>query len=85
LKSGKLETDTGVDVKWSPLAGVAMTERSTPTSHRSRRRRADRGQRAIRAVLPEKRPFFLEGVDLFSTPFTAVYTRTVTSRRPACA
>jgi len=26
---------------------------------------------------PEKRPFFLEGVDLFSTPFQAVYTRTV--------
>ncbi len=28
---------------------------------------------------PEKRPFFLEGVDLFSTPVQAVYTRTVTS------
>ena len=29
---------------------------------------------------PEKRPFFLEGVDLFSTPLQAVYTRTVTDR-----
>src|SRR5262249_30827605 len=28
---------------------------------------------------PEKRPFFLEGVDLFSTPIQAVYTRTITS------
>src|SRR5262249_40401941 len=28
---------------------------------------------------PEKRPFFLEGSDLFSTPIHAVYTRTVTS------
>ena len=30
---------------------------------------------------PEKRPFFLEGVDLFSTPIQAVYTRTITSPR----
>jgi hypothetical protein len=28
---------------------------------------------------PEKRPFFLEGVDLFQTPIQAVYTRTITS------
>src|SRR5262249_13935505 len=30
---------------------------------------------------PEKRPFFLEGVDLFATPIQAVYTRTITSPR----
>ena len=30
---------------------------------------------------PEKRPFFLEGVDLFQTPIQAVYTRTITSPR----
>src|SRR5262249_34072154 len=28
---------------------------------------------------PEKRPFFLEGVDLFRTPIQAVYTRTITA------
>ena len=27
----------------------------------------------------EKRPFFLEGSDLFQTPIQAVYTRTITS------
>jgi len=27
---------------------------------------------------PEKRPFFLEGLDLFDTPLRAVYTRTIT-------
>ena len=27
---------------------------------------------------PEKRPFFLEGLDLFDTPISAVYTRTIT-------
>ena len=30
---------------------------------------------------PEKRPFFLEGLELFTTPIQAVYTRTVTSPR----
>jgi hypothetical protein len=30
---------------------------------------------------PEKRPFFLEQIDLFSTPLQAIYTRTVTSPR----
>src|SRR5262249_15580928 len=29
----------------------------------------------------EKRPFFLEGIELFSTPIQAVYTRTITSPR----
>src|SRR6185295_4237032 len=30
---------------------------------------------------PEKRPFFLEGIELFNTPYRAVYTRTITSPR----
>src|SRR6185369_1316480 len=30
---------------------------------------------------PEKRPFFLEGIELFSTPIQAVYTRSITSPR----
>ena len=30
---------------------------------------------------PEKRPFFLEGVDLFQMPIYAVYTRTITAPR----
>ncbi|MEO6326496.1 MAG: DUF5916 domain-containing protein, partial [Thermoanaerobaculia bacterium] len=30
---------------------------------------------------PEKRPFFLEGLELFTTPIQAVYTRTITAPR----
>ena len=30
---------------------------------------------------PEKRPFFLEGLELFSTPIQTVYTRSITSPR----
>ena len=37
--------------------------------------------REFRYQMPEKRPFFLEGVELLSTPIQAVYTRTITSPR----
>ncbi len=33
---------------------------------------------AYALFFPEKRPFFLEGLDLFDTPYRAVYTRTIT-------
>lgn len=33
------------------------------------------------ALFPEKRPFFLEGVNLLATPIQAIYTRTVTAPR----
>lgn len=36
---------------------------------------------------PEKRPFFLEGVDTFSSPFQLLYTRRIgrAPTRPRCA
>ena len=58
------------------------TPRSTPTSRRSSPTppRSSANERFALSY-PEKRPFFLEGVDLFSTPIQAVYTRTITSPR----
>ncbi len=38
-------------------------------------------QKRFALFFPEKRPFFLEGIELFSTPIQAVYTRTITSPR----
>lgn len=32
-------------------------------------------------LIPEKRPFFLEGLELFKTPVTLLYTRSIGSRR----
>ncbi|MGB8656460.1 MAG: DUF5916 domain-containing protein [Candidatus Zixiibacteriota bacterium] len=32
-------------------------------------------------LIPEKRPFFLEGLELFKTPITLLYTRSIGSRR----
>ncbi len=46
---------------------------------------SDVGQIAVNnqfaIFFPEKRPFFLEGLDLFDTPIQAVYTRTITDPR----
>ena len=56
------------------------TPRSTPTSRRSSPTSAQIGANERFALFyPEKRSFFLEGVDLFATPFQAVYTRTITA------
>jgi hypothetical protein len=76
------EWDGGVDVKWNPLAGAAIDVTINPDFSQIE---ADAAQIAANErfalFYPEKRPFFLEGVDLFSTPMQAVYTRTITSPR----
>src|SRR5205814_30228 len=37
------------------------------------------GNRQFAVYLPEKRPFFLESVDLLNSPIKALYTRSITS------
>ena len=68
----------GLDVKWSPLSGLAIDGTVKPDFSQVE---ADAGQivanERFAIFVPEKRTFFLEGVDLFSTPWSAVYTRTI--------
>jgi hypothetical protein len=72
----------GLDVKWSPSADTALDATLNPDFSQVE---ADVAQVAVNnrfaLFFPEKRPFFLEGVDLFDTPLQAVYTRTLTSPR----
>jgi hypothetical protein len=79
LKSEDFESDGGVDVKWNPAAGVAIDATFNPDFSQVE---SDAAQivanERFALFFPEKRPFFLEGVDLFSTPLQAAYTRTVT-------
>jgi hypothetical protein len=69
---------SGLDLKWSPLAGLAVDGTIKPDFSQIE---ADAGQivanERFALFVPEKRTFFLEGVDLFSTPYQAVYTRTI--------
>lgn len=76
------DLDAGLDVKWTPLAGTVVDATLNPDFSQVESDTARLGVNERFALFyPEKRPFFLEGVELFSTPVSAVYTRTITSPR----
>jgi hypothetical protein len=70
----------GLDFKYTPTANDAVDLTVKPDFSQVE---ADTAQisanERFALFFPEKRPFFLEGVDLFQTPINAVYTRTITS------
>jgi Domain of unknown function (DUF5916) len=72
----------GIDVKWIPSADNVIDFTVKPDFSQVE---ADTAQisanERFALSFSEKRPFFLEGVELFSTPMQAVYTRTITSPR----
>jgi hypothetical protein len=82
LGEGEADGELGLDVKWNPSPGLALDATLNPDFSQVE---ADVAQIAVNTrfalFYPEKRPFFLEGVDLFDTPFQAVYTRTMTAPR----
>jgi len=72
----------GLDVKWNPTADMAVDATVNPDFSQIESDVAVISTNERFAIfIPEKRPFFLEGVELFSTPIQAVYTRTLTSPR----
>jgi len=82
LEGKPAELDAGLDVKWTPSASVALDATLNPDFSQIESDVARIGVNERFALFyPEKRPFFLEGVDLLSTPVPAVYTRSITSPR----
>jgi hypothetical protein len=76
--------EAGLDFKWSPTADMAVDATINPDFSQIESDVAVISTNERFAIfIPEKRPFFLEGIELFSTPIQAVYTRTITSRRPS--
>ncbi len=74
--------DVGLDVKWTPNASTALDATLNPDFSQIESDVAQIGANERFALFfPEKRPFFLEGIELLSTPIQAVYTRTVTAPR----
>jgi hypothetical protein len=82
LSDGPVKWDGGLDAKWTPNANTAIDATLSPdfSQIESDVPQISTNQR-FALFYPEKRPFFLEGLDLFSTPLQAVYTRTVTAPR----
>lgn len=72
----------GLDLKWTPFASTALDLTLNPDFSQVE---ADTAQIAVNnrfaLFYPEKRPFFLEGVDLLDTPIPVFYSRSITSPR----
>lgn len=75
----KSDTDGGFDVKW--LAGPSLSVDATFRPDFSQVE-ADVTQLSVNEqfaiFFPEKRPFFMEGSDLLTSPIQAIHTRTIT-------
>ena len=80
LVADRVSPHAGIDVKFTPNADNALDFTVKPDFSQVE---SDVAQISVNErfalFYPEKRPFFLEGVDLFQTPLQAVYTRTVTA------
>jgi hypothetical protein len=82
LENDDPEGDAGLDAKWTPNENTAIDATINPDFSQIESDVAQIGVNERFALFfPEKRPFFLEGIELFATPITAVYTRTITSPR----
>ena len=82
LSADRVKPHVGLDVKWTPNAdnAVDLTVKPDFSQVESDTAQISANER-FALFFPEKRPFFLEGVDLFQTPIQAVYTRTITAPR----
>lgn len=78
LEPEEEDAELGLTVRWGLTPNLTLTGTVNPDFSQVE---ADAAQLGINErfalFFEEKRPFFLEGIDFFSTPFNAVYTRTV--------
>ena len=82
LLNKPVRVKAGADVKWTPNENTAVDAAVNPDFSQVESDVAQIGANERFALFyPEKRPFFLEGIELFSTPIQAVYTRSITSPR----
>ena len=82
VRSQKPDAEAGVDAKWIPNPDTILDATLNPDFSQIETDAAQiRANERFALFYPEKRPFFLESVDMLSTPIQAVYTRTFTSPR----
>jgi len=80
LVADPLQQHLGLDVKLTPTPDTAVDVTVKPDFSQVESDVAQiSANERFALFVPEKRSFFLEGVDLFQTPIQAVYTRTITS------
>jgi hypothetical protein len=75
-----MQQHVGLDVKYTPNSDTAVDLTIKPDFSQVESDVAQiSANERFALFVPEKRSFFLEGVDLFQTPIQAVYTRTITA------
>ena len=80
LVTDPLQGHVGLDVKFTPNSDTVVDATVRPDFSQVESDVAQiSANERFALFFPEKRSFFLEGVDLFQTPIQAVYTRTVTA------
>ncbi len=67
----------GVDVKWHVAQDMTVTATLNPDFGQVEVDQRVLNLTTFETYYPEKRPFFLEGIDVFSSPLQLVYTRRV--------
>lgn len=82
FESDPLKARTGIDVKYNPSADKTLDITVNPDFSQIESDVAQiTANQRFAIFFPEKRPFFLEGSDLFATPLQVAYTRTITAPR----
>jgi hypothetical protein len=78
LEEGDADYDPGLSLRWGVTPDLTLNATINPDFSQIE---ADAAQLEVNErfalFFPEKRPFFLEAIDFFSTPLQAVFTRTV--------
>jgi len=78
MVSGSTKTEAGLSLRWGITPDLTANLAINPDFSQIE---ADASQLEVNnrfaLFFPEKRPFFLEGADYFTTPFRAVFTRTI--------
>ena len=78
IDTDRADADGGLDVKWLPTPDLALDATFNPDFSQVEADVPQISANERQALFfPEKRPFFLEGSDLFDTPIQAVYSRSV--------
>jgi hypothetical protein len=77
---GAIDPELGVNLRWGITQNLSMTGTLNPDFSQVE---ADVGQVTVNErfalFFPEKRPFFLEGLEQFDTPNALIYTRRISS------
>jgi hypothetical protein len=72
----------GLDLKWHPTQALTLDATFNPDFAQVEADQVVLNLTTFETYYPEKRPFFLEGIDAFATPFQLLYTRRVGRAAP---